>query len=134
MDGSDDYDLAFYESEYDRPGGNPLGFIYLDNVILGISKYSDGQIYYEVFNWGNLSGMLTDDTNTNIAHVIENDNVVIPLSELYNYPIPPSTGILINVDGAASAPPQDSYRYLIIVSPFKSATDSTQVDAIEIFP
>jgi hypothetical protein len=117
-----DYDLVYYESEF----GNLGVEIQLDNVILGISIYPDGQIYYEIFNWGN--GVV--DYNSNVWDVLpEIDNQKIPMSDLYPYP---GTGILIDVDNAPSAPPPGNYRYLVIISPLGGDGDWTEVDSIEI--
>jgi hypothetical protein len=132
------YDLAFYE-------WNNGGSVNLDWIIIGISIYSDGHDYYEVFNWGNG----TPDTNSNIGDVAqatgtENDNQRINPSELYDPdydPAPPvtdgpapQTGILIDVDNATSAPPVDTtYNYVVIISPNGGAVPSeeAQVDAIQ---
>ena len=134
------YDLIYYES---GAGGN----IQLDHVILGISQ-SDmslpGDIYYEVFNWGNNK----PDTNTNVdtstlppdptcdgtATAPECDNRVIPATDLYPSPPapPPNTGVLIDVDNAPSAPPAGSYGFLVIISPASGAPDAAQIDAIQV--
>lgn len=116
------YDLVYYEAEYEATGE-----IQLDNVILGISKYPDGQIYYEIFNWGNGS----PDFNTNVSGYAEIDNQIISMNDLWNYP---GTGILIDVDNAPSLPPPQPYEYLVIIAPINPSPDTMQVDSIEIFP
>ena len=124
VDGDSDWDLVFYE-RMNGPG------IYLDNIIIGISKESDGSIYYVVFNWGDYAGtplFPTNDLNTNISHIIEMDNAWIPQEDLYN-----NTGILINVDGAASQPPPGIYNYIIVLSGLTN-TDLAEIDSIQIFP
>ncbi|MFN8412176.1 MAG: hypothetical protein U0Z26_07295 [Anaerolineales bacterium] len=118
------YDLVYYETESLSSPGN----IQLDNVILGISTHADGSVYYEVFNWGN--GI--PDTNTNVASVPENDNQIIPTTNLYSNP---GTGILIDVDNATSAPPPDTYNYLVVIAPVstsKPASESIDVGAVDV--
>jgi hypothetical protein len=129
VNGSIDYDMVYYE---DANGSS----IYLDNVIIGISNStpSCGSVFYVVFNWGDVSAVLTNDLNTNLVGFFENDNAEIPLSALYNNPIPPSTGILINVDHAASMPPNGVYTCVVIASPYKEESDSVETDGIEILP
>lgn len=117
------YDLVYNEMEF--PAGSSQ--IQLDNVILGISTDPNGQIYYEVFNWGN--GII--DFNTNISAYPEADNQAILMSDLWNFP---GTGVLIDADNAASQPPPGTYNYLVIVSPFKAGADTIDVDSILIFP
>jgi hypothetical protein len=121
------YDLVYNEAEFNGPGGS--GEIRLDNVILGISMFADGHVYYEVFNWGN--GV--PDFNTNVSGVLEVDNQTILMADLWNYP---GTGILIDVDNAPSLPPPEpgGYLYLVVIAPVKASTDSIQVDSILIFP
>lgn len=139
MTPDNNYDLVFYENQ------EAAGFIRLDRIIIGISKFADGQIYYEVFNWGN--GI--PDTNTNVDTNIlppdnsttncdtdpECDNRIIPTSELYDPdddgPAPP-TGILIDVDTAPSSPPPGNYNYIVIISPVDTGPekDPSQIDAI----
>lgn len=114
------YDMVYYEAEY-----NNSGTILLDSVIIGISIFPDGQIYYEVFNWGD--GVA--DTNTNVASVTDKDNAEILMSELYPNP---GTGILIDVDNAPSEPPLGDYQYVVIISPVKPAADTIQVDSVEV--
>jgi hypothetical protein len=121
------WDLIYYEAEFNGPGQS--GTIFLDNVILGISTFADGHIYYDVFNWGNGA----QDLNTNIWNVADVDNQQIPLTDLWNYPVPPSTGIAINADGAPSQPPPDTYNYLVVICPLTGA-DGMEVDSIQIFP
>jgi hypothetical protein len=116
------YDMVYYEAEY-----NNSGEIRLDSVIIGISIFPDGQIYYEVFNWGN--GIA--DTNTNVASVTDEDNASISMNDLYSNP---GTGILIDVDNAPSEPPPGGYQYVVIISPVKPPppTDTIQVDSVEV--
>jgi hypothetical protein len=136
------YDLIFYEST--APGNNTV--IYLDKIVIGISKVNDGS-YYEVFNWGDDNR----DENTNVDFNIlptdsspscaepECDNRVIPLEStavppepiLYKDPVSGvGTGILIDVDNAPSKPPEGDYGYLVIVSPSSGGPDEAQVDAV----
>lgn len=107
--------------------------VFIDNVIVGISMNASGSPYYVVFNWGNVSGIPTDDTNTNLAGIIEEENAEVQASNFYN---PPSAGIAINVDGAASQPPPGSYRYVIILAQIgtTSGGDWLEVDSILILP
>lgn len=119
------YDLIYYEF---NSGGN----ITMDQVIVGISVFSDGNLYYEVFNWGNGNR----DTNTNVDTAIlgvdpaEVDNQSIDVNDLYGSP-PDQTGILIDVDNAPSAPPAGDYPYVVIISP-AGGGDPAQVDSIEV--
>lgn len=115
------YDLVYYELE------NPSGYISMDQVIIGISRFSNGSSYYAVLNWGDGEA----DTNTNIGDVSgpEYDNQAIDVDELYG-PVGYQTGVLIDVDNASSHPPAGFYRYLVIVAPVPSTPDDgTQVDA-----
>jgi hypothetical protein len=125
------YDMIFYESLYGP------GQIALDQISIGISNYSDGSSYYQVFNWGDN----IPDTNTNVDTATlppdpactlgapECDNRVIPTSDLQTDPATGiSTGILIDVDNAPSAPPEGTYNYLVIVSPL--SLDTAQVDTV----
>ena len=121
------WDLVYYEAEFNGPGNS--GFIYLDNVILGISTFADGHLYYDVFNWGN--GV--PDYNTNISGYADVDNQTIPLTDLWNYPVAPSTGILIDADNAPSQPPPGTYNYLVVICPLTGA-DGMQSDSIQILP
>ena len=120
------YDLVFYER--DAGGG-----INLDWIIIGISIYSDGHEYYEVFNWGN--GI--PDNNSNVGDVAgtEADNQPINQSELHDPDGAggaPQTGVLIDVDTATSTPPPGNYDYLVIISPAGGATSGdAQIDAIQ---
>ncbi|MCC7116936.1 MAG: hypothetical protein IT310_00305 [Anaerolineales bacterium] len=115
------YDLVYYELQFG------FGQIAMDSIILSIS--SDGSTYYEVFNWGDG----TPDTNSNVGDVAgaENDNQVIPTSELYGTP-PNQTGILIDVDNAPSAPPPGSYSYLAIQAPTPDGDGGLDVDAVDV--
>jgi hypothetical protein len=136
----DGYDLIFYE--YIDPI-NPSS-IYLDQIIIGISQNADGSNYYEVFNWGDN----IPDTNTNVDTTTltidttctvgppECDNRVIPTADLYPGPSgpAPSTGILINVDTAPSAPPEGTYNYIVIISPISGAPDPAQIDTVVVIP
>lgn len=123
------YDLVFYEY-------NESGVIYMDHIIIGISQYADGSIFYEVFNWGNN----IPDTNTSLntdnlpspgtgctPGDPECDDRVFSPSELYPYP---GTGVLIDVDTAPSAPPPGTYDYIVIISPVSGIGDPSQIDAI----
>lgn len=123
------YDLAFYEYNY-----NNLGFISLDNIIIGISHFSDGSQYYEVFNWGNG----TPDANSNVGEIAqttgESDNQNINTSDLYDPDgagPAQQTGILIDVDTATSNPPADTYEFIVLISPSGGSGESAQVDAVQ---
>ena len=127
------YDLIFYESEV-GPGS-----IYLDHIIIGISKVDDGS-YYEVFNWSDNDrdentnvdfNTLPPDTSPSCTEP-ECDNRVIPTTELHTDTTNPSisTGILIDVDNAPGKPPEGDYRYVVIISPPSGDFDDAQVDAI----
>lgn len=123
------YDLVFYEDIYNATD------IHLDHIIIGISEFSDGSSYYEVFNWGN--GIR--DTNTNVDTDIlppdtsptclepECDNREIPTANLHPNP---GTGILIDVDTASSQPPPGVYNYIVVVSPNSGDGDVSQIDAV----
>lgn len=126
------YDLVYYEYE------TGPGIIRLDHVSVGISiddMTLPGQVYYEVFNWGDNNR----DTNTNVdtndlpvdpapaCVTPECDNRVIPTADLHN-----GTGVLIDVDNAPSAPPANTYNYLVIISPLSGLPDAAQVDAIQV--
>ena len=139
------YDLAYYEY-------NNNGFVNIDWIIIGISNYADGSQYYEIFNWGNGS----PDNNSNVGDVAQTsgtelDNQTIPVSgntevpqsqtELYdpdyspgtpdtNGPLP-QTGILIDVDSATSAPPPNTYNYVVIIAPMGDSDGGAQLDAIQ---
>lgn len=120
------YDLVFYENTY---AGNS-NYIHLDNIIIGISEYADGSIYYEVFNWGD--GI--PDMNTNVGPIAgdEDDNQSIATSDLYDPDDAgpaPSTGILIDVDNASSQPPPNTYNYVVIISP-NTGSGASQIDAV----
>lgn len=120
------YDLAYYEY-------NNTGYVYMDWIIVGITNSPDGSQYYEVFNWGN--GL--PDNNSNVGDVAgtENDDQQVPASEFYDPDgagVAPQSGILIDVDMATSAPPANTYNYVVIISPIggTSLTDA-QVDALQ---
>jgi hypothetical protein len=129
------YDLIFYEA---TAPGDPTTIL-LDQISIGISNAADGSSYYQVFNWGDN----IPDTNTNVNFntlppdpsplcTHECDNRTIPTSNLYpgaSGP-DPSTGVLIDVDTAPSAPPAGTYNYLVIVSPLAGAPDPAQVDSV----
>ena len=143
------YDLVYYE----RDAGTTVN---LDWIIIGITNdadATDGIQYYEVFNWGN--GI--PDTNSNVGDLAqaagtETDNLAIPISENTEVPVlppedelydpdyvsgptetngpAPQTGILIDVDNATSAPPANTYNYVVIISP-PGLGGAVQVDAIQ---
>lgn len=141
------YDLVFYEF-------NNNGTLYLDWVRIGItndSDNSDGIDYYEVFYWGDNN----PDENSNVGDIaqaagVENDNHAIPVAgntevppsatELYdpdydagppetNGPLP-QTGILIDVDQAASNPPAGDYAFVVVISPLGGSGEPAELDAI----
>ena len=125
------YDLVYYEAEDPSHPGN----VAIDDVIVGISNDPSGNPYYEVFNWGNG----TPDTNTNVdtsdppPTPPEDDNELVPLSEMHQDPAAPGspqTGILIDVDTAPSHPPEGDYNYVVIVSP--PSSDPAQVDSVQV--
>ncbi len=122
------YDLVYYE--WDTGSG-----IMLDDVIVGISQDSDGDPYYEVFNWGdgNPDENTSADTGDLGVDPSEIDNQAIAYSDLYpDPPAPgPQTGILIDVDNADSHPPPGDYPYVVIISP-STGGDAAQVDAVEL--
>lgn len=135
------YDLVFYE--WINPSNNPSA-INLDWVIIGISHLADGSNYYEVFNWGQNPA---PDTNTNIRMSslpptpvgcvdVECDNQPIPATQLYDPDgagPAPSSGILIDVDHAASNPPvATTYEYIVIISPNGGGLppEALQVDGV----
>lgn len=126
------YDLILYEVIFPSGGSS----IQMDQIIVGISNNTDGS-YYEIFNWGDN----IPDTNTNLdttdlppdpsctgPTAPECDNRIIPTSELAT----PGSGILIDVDAAHGAPPEGTYNYLVILSPFTIPADNAQVDAIQV--
>lgn len=130
------YDLVLYEY-------NNSEIVYLDRVVVGISKVNTGS-YYEVFNWGNPDR----DTNTNVdtADLVAsgdcptntecddrhfNNNPASPAepgnpNSLYN-----GTGILIDVDTASSSPPPGDYDFVYIFSPSGGSAGGTHVDAVQ---
>ena len=120
------YDLVFYEY-------NNSGAVYLDWIIIGITNSSTGSEYYEVFNWGNGNA----DNNSNVGDVAgaEADNQSIALTELHDPDgagPAPQTGILIDVDSATSAPPPDTYNYVVIISPNGGGSgEPAQVDSVQ---
>ncbi len=123
------YDLAYYETLFGSAN------IQMDWVIIGISHLSDGSQYYEVFNWGHGG----PDMNTNVGDVAastgtENDNQIIPTTELYDPDgagSAPQTGILIDVDTASSNPPPGTYEYIVVINPPDNPPpDNTQLDAV----
>jgi hypothetical protein len=128
VDGLANYDLIFYESLYDPTT------VQMDQIIIAISHNADGSDYYEVFNWGDN----IPDTNTNIDPALqpENDNAPIQTSDLYTDPVTGiSTGILIDVDTAPSAPPEGTYNYLVIICPLNILSpDPAQVDSVVVIP
>jgi len=129
VDGNNyDWDMVYYE----KMDGST---VFIDNVIVGISMNASGSPYYIVFNWGDISGTSTNDTNTSLAGIIEVENAVVSAnsSNFYN---PPSAGIAINVDGAASQPPPGSYRYVIVLAQIGTtqSSDWLEMDSILILP
>lgn len=126
VDGNNDPDMVYYENAVG-------GTVFVDNVIVGISANASGSPFYIVFNWGDISGVTTNDTNTNLAGIIEIENAPVSVNDLYN---PPSTGIAINVDGAASQPPPGSYQYVVILAQIDTTNDGDwlELDSILILP
>jgi hypothetical protein len=122
------YDLVYYEWDAG-------GVVMMDHVIVGISQDSDGDPYYEVFNWGD--GNPDENTNVDTGDLgvdpAEIDNQSIPTSELHDDPPapPPQTGVLIDVDNAPSNPPPGDYSQVVIISPDTGSGDAAQVDAVE---
>jgi len=146
------YDLVFYEY-------NINGEVALDWIIIGLSVYSDGHEYYEVFNWSNG----TPDLNSNVGDVAqttgtETDNQIIPVSDNSEVPVLPpetvlydpdynsvpsetngplpQTGVLIDVDNAAGHPPAGPtgstvYNYVVIISPIGGSGQNAQIDSIQ---
>lgn len=119
------YDLVFYEFDAG-------GFVYLDWIVIGISNSPTGSDYYEVFNWGNG----TPDNNSNVGDVAgtETDNQLVPLTELHDPDgagPAPQTGVLIDVDSATSAPPPNTYNYVVIISPAGGSGEPAQVDSVQ---
>jgi hypothetical protein len=134
------YDLVYYEDE--NPDGS--GEIAMDQVILGISNDPSGNPFYQIFNWGDgvPDANSNVDTTTLGVPAAEVDNQTISTGDLYEDPAsspPPSnsqTGILIDVDQAASHPAPGSYQYLVIIAPPASnpnnAGDDGQVDSVQV--
>jgi hypothetical protein len=130
------YDMVYYEVE--NPAGS--GNIAIDRVIVGISQNSNGNPYYEVFNWGDGK----PDTNTNVdttkivVPTAEVDNQNIPTTDLHKDPAAsPQTGILIDVDNAPSHPPEGDYSYAVVIAPPADPPpappgDGGQVDAVQV--
>ena len=146
------YDLVFYEY-------NINGEVALDWIIIGLSVYSDGHEYYEVFNWSNG----TPDLNSNVGDVAqttgtETDNQIIPVSDNSEVPVLPpetvlydpdynsvpsetngplpQTGVLIDVDNAAGHPPAGPtgstvYNNVVIISPIGGSGQNAQIDSIQ---
>ena len=117
------YDLVYYE-RHDK--GSTVNF---DQVIIGISMFSNGNTYYEVFNWGD--GV--PDTNSNLvsngttldeslAHEAVDDSSLYGTSPL-------QTGVLIDVDNGNGHPPPGYYNYVVIIAQGNHPAD---VDAIEL--
>jgi hypothetical protein len=121
------YDLVYYENQ------NEFGNIWMDQIIIGISQFSNGGSFYVVFFWGD--GI--PDNNSNVGDVAANagaevDNFEIEASELHGVP-PTQTGILIDVDNAVSAPPIGIYRYIVIQVPVLPGGDGNAgFDSIDI--
>ena len=123
------YDLAVYE-------WNNGGAVYLDYIIIGISHYSDGREYYEVFNWGENQD---PDLNSNVKDYStdvdgEVDDETVNLADLYDPDgagPAPQTGILIDVDTADSNPPAGDYEYVVIISPVGGTGNEAQVDSVQ---
>jgi hypothetical protein len=120
------YDLVLYEF-------NNFGTVYIDSMIVGISKDPKGLTYYEVFNWGDGSA----DTNTNVGDVAgsETDEQATNLNQFHDPDDPDGTsdnqtGILIDVDTAKSEPPPDTYDFIVVISP--SGGGSMEVDSIDV--
>ena len=123
------YDLILYEY-------NNGGTVYLDWMIVGISKSPDGSQYYEVFNWGN--SIRDNNTNVDTAKLTSvpscstntecDDRQFDPNDPdaLYN-----GTGILIDVDTAGSNPPPDTYNYIVVISPSGGSAGGAQIDAVQ---
>ncbi|MBN8656551.1 MAG: hypothetical protein J0M11_12495 [Anaerolineae bacterium] len=138
------YDLVLYE-------WNNGGSVFLDLIIIGITNDETGGTYYEVFNWGDNVA----DTNSNVSdqaaggeepdeEIEVSDATAVPPtpdtlhdpdyeeSNGTNGPLP-QTGILIDVDNAASNPPPNTYEFVVIISPSTLPGDTSgnaQVDAI----
>ncbi len=130
VDGDPDWDLVYYERE-----NGTSGQILLDLVILKIGISATGE-WFVVFDWGN--GIV--DANSSVSAVPEVPNAPIQMSTLYGTP-PYDTGILIDVDNAATPPPTGVYDRLSIAGPTPGpgtppygAGDLAEVDAIEILP
>jgi len=133
VDGDADWDLVYYER---RNGTSPE--ILLDLVVIKIGIDATGE-WFVVFDWGD--GNV--DANSSVSAVPEAPNAPIsmatPGSILYGTP-PANTGILIDVDHAATPPPTGVYDRLSIIDPTRGPGtlvplgDYTEVDAVEILP
>jgi hypothetical protein len=130
MDGRG-YDFVFYEWWNSAPA--PTGSVNLDFIVIELSE--DLATWYQVFNWGDSYNSPMDD-RTNIAAFSndgdgEVDNEVITATLLYDWPNPPPTGILIDINFLTD-PPNAQYRYVRLSCPDDGPTnDAAQVDAIE---
>jgi hypothetical protein len=130
VDGSSDWDLVYYERQ-----NGMTGEILLDLVVLKIGISATGE-WFVVFDWGN--GIV--DANSSVSAIPEGPNAPIPMSALYGTP-PFNTGILIDVDHAATPPPMGVYDRLSIAGPTPGpgtppygAGDVAEVDAVEVLP
>jgi hypothetical protein len=125
VNGHASWDLVYYE----RPVG---GGILLDWMVIEIS---DGQNWYQVFNWGNNVA----DTNSNMDFNIlpfpttapfpppeEADQRDIPSASLYNL-----RGIAINLDGVV---PPGTYSFIRFYAPPGDVDGQTEIDAIQVLP
>jgi hypothetical protein len=130
------YELVYYES-----ASSPTTIL-MDWVIVGVTNSTlwSSYTYYEVFNWGNGSA----DTNSNLnaadlgLPTAEVDNQAVSSSDLYEDPSSPApppnlqTGILIDVEGAASEPPPGDYDMVVVISPPGGVDSSAHVDAVDV--
>jgi hypothetical protein len=129
MDGQG-YDFVFYE--WVNPDPPPTGAVHLDFIAIELSE--DLAMWYEVFNWGDGYNSPMDDS-TNITAFSndtdeEVDNEVITATFLYDWPNPPSSGILIDINFLPD-PSNAQYRYVRLSCPGGGDNDSAQVDSIE---
>jgi uncharacterized repeat protein (TIGR01451 family) len=122
-DGDGNPDFVYYERQASAVR------VDLDWVQIEIS--SDGNVWYQVFYWGD-SDPGIPDTNTNMDYVnsindlctFEEDNCSIPLGRMYK-----NSGVTIDVDGIV---PQGNYPWIRISSPIVSPDgDAPEVDAIQ---